>query len=104
MEPGTLSFPPEHHEVARFAAELDRLWPPEDREGAPRLGVAVSGGPDSLALLLLAAAARPGMVAVASVDHGLRPEAPREVALVEGVCAALGVPFAPIEVRIAGGN
>ena len=35
----------------------------------------MSGGPDSLALLLLANEALPGEIAVASVDHGLRPEA-----------------------------
>ncbi len=39
----------------RFRADLDALAAP----GA-RLGIALSGGPDSLALLLLAAAARPG--------------------------------------------
>jgi tRNA(Ile)-lysidine synthase len=53
--------------VTRFAADLDALISPSER-----IGLAVSGGPDSLALLLLAAAARPGLVAAASVDHGLR--------------------------------
>ena len=44
----------------RFAADLDALWPLAERGGA-RLGLAVSGGADSLALLLLAAVAlRPG--------------------------------------------
>ena len=40
--------------VAHFAADIDALIPRDTR-----LGVAVSGGPDSLALLLLSAAARP---------------------------------------------
>ncbi|WP_299196707.1 tRNA lysidine(34) synthetase TilS [uncultured Erythrobacter sp.] len=74
----------------------------EDRNGP--LGLAVSGGPDSLALLLLAAAALPGEIAVASIDHGLREEAASEVALVEGLCAALDVPFTAISVRLERGN
>lgn len=68
------------------------------------MGLAVSGGPDSLALLLLAKAALPESVAVLSVDHGLRPEAESEVAFVHGVCATLGVPFASAKVRLAAGN
>ncbi len=87
---------------ARFAADLARLWPEAERGGP--LGLAVSGGPDSLALLLLAHAAMPGQIAVASVDHGLRPEAAGEVALVERICAERGIPFTPIRVTIAPGN
>lgn len=90
--------------VARFSEDLDRLWPREDREAGRRLGLAVSGGPDSLALLLLAHAALPGKIAVASVDHGLRPEAAGEVAFVEQVCAALKVPFTPLKAKLRGGN
>ena len=37
----------------RFTAALARLWPPY-ADPAARLALAVSGGPDSLALLLLA--------------------------------------------------
>ncbi len=86
----------------RFAADLAALWP-QDERGGP-LGLAVSGGPDSLALLLLAHAALPGEIAVASIDHGLRPEAAGEVALVEQVCAARGIPFAALKVKVAPGN
>ena len=89
--------------VERFAADLEALWPAADRGGA-RLGLAVSGGPDSLALLLLAHAALPGQIAVASIDHGLRPEAAGEVALVEQVCAARGIPFTPLAVTVPTGN
>jgi len=88
--------------TARFGEALDRLWPVEDRVGP--LGLAVSGGPDSLALLLCANAVLPGEIAVASVDHGLRPEAPGEVALVERVCVDLGVPFTALAVKVAKGN
>ncbi|QQN75224.1 tRNA lysidine(34) synthetase TilS [Croceicoccus sp. YJ47] len=55
------------------------------------VGLAVSGGPDSMALLALAARACPSRIAVASVDHALRPEAAEECAHVAAVCAALGV-------------
>jgi len=54
--------------------------------------VAVSGGPDSLALLLLAAAARPGLVEAATVDHSLRPESRAEAEMVAGVCKTVAVP------------
>jgi len=56
-----------------------------------QLGVAVSGGPDSLALLLLAQAAFSGQVVAVTVDHGLRPEAAGEAAMVAGVAASLGL-------------
>jgi len=81
------SLTPEPALVTRFAASLDRVAPPESR-----LGIAVSGGPDSLALLLLAAAARPGNVEAATVDHGLRPESAKEAQAVAAVCKKLGVP------------
>jgi len=90
--------------VGRFRDTLERLWPLEDRGGDGRLGLAVSGGPDSLALLILAAAAMPGEIAVASVNHGLRAEADGEVAYVERVCAALDVPFTALNIAVSGGN
>ncbi len=73
--------------IERFAADLNALAP----VGA-RLGIAVSGGPDSLALLLLASAARPNMVEAATVDHGLRAESAEEAAMVAGICEQLDVP------------
>ena len=57
-----------------------------------RLLCAVSGGPDSLALLLLAHAALPDKVVAATVDHKLRTEAADEARYVQGICEALGIP------------
>ena len=72
--------------LTRFAADLDALVAP-----GQRIGVAVSGGPDSLALLLLASAARPGRVAAASVDHALREGSRAEAEAVRQLCRQLGV-------------
>lgn len=75
--------------IDRRAIERLRAAVPEF-EG--QIGVAVSGGPDSLALLLLAAAAWPDRVVAATVDHQLRPEAADEAQHVAGICRAIGVP------------
>ena len=85
---------PERLLIERFATDLDALI---GRDA--RIGVAVSGGPDSLALLLLAAAARPGQVEDATIDHGLRAEAPDEAAMVADLCDRLGVRHATLTAR-----
>ena len=111
--------------VSRFAGDLARAWPlprgaankHQPRGGAAsthqprrgtddtrRLALAVSGGPDSLALLLLAQAAMPGRIAAATVDHQLRAEAADEAAEVTRVCAALRVPHETLRVTVAPGN
>lgn len=75
---------------AAFARAMAAFFP----EGAPsKIGVAVSGGGDSMALLSLAAswADNKGQVFALSVNHGLRPEAEDEIALVEGLCDQLGI-------------
>lgn len=95
IEPATL---------ARFAEALRAVWPEVDAEFAPRLGVAVSGGPDSTALLLLAAAAWPGRVEAATIDHGLRAESAREAEDVARLCEQLGVPHATLPVSLEAGN
>lgn len=83
----TLAFEPAI--LSRFSADLDRLTGPDQR-----LGLAVSGGPDSLALLLLAAVVRPARVDAVTVDHALRPESRSEAEMVAGLCDRLDVPHA----------
>src|SRR5471032_3363114 len=67
-----------------------------DLKNLPALVLAVSGGPDSTALMVLAARwqktlkAKPKLVAV-TVDHGLRAEAKREAAAVGKLARKLGV-------------
>jgi tRNA(Ile)-lysidine synthase len=75
--------------------EIDtgRLFEPIAR--AQRVALAVSGGPDSLALMLLAHSwatdrAAPELV-VYTVDHRLRPEAANEAAMVVAEAAKLGL-------------
>jgi len=76
--------------IVRFRSDLARVAP-----DARRLALAVSGGPDSMALLALATAALPASgVIAATVDHRLRPAAADEAAMVARHCAALGVPHA----------
>lgn len=75
-------------------SELDGLFAPLDR--FDRILIAVSGGPDSTALLHLAVrwrAARgtgPDLLA-ATVDHGLRPESAAEAEAVGEMAGRLGV-------------
>ncbi|MFC3175260.1 tRNA lysidine(34) synthetase TilS [Novosphingobium bradum] len=110
--PAALSSASDPARIARFAEDLTRLWPAAvaRRAGAAGqamgagLGLAVSGGPDSLALLLLASAALPGRVRAATVDHGLRAQSADEARFVSGICADLGVPHATLGVTVAEGN
>ncbi|GLH78767.1 tRNA(Ile)-lysidine synthase [Bradyrhizobium sp. SSBR45G] len=76
------------------AAEAERLLAPLST--VPALVLAVSGGPDSMALMWLAARWRsalaqgPDLLAV-TVDHGLRPDAAREARMVKQVARELGI-------------
>ena len=66
-------------------------------EPQPLVAVGVSGGPDSLALMILAdrwARARGGIAWGLIVDHRLRPESAAEAATVAGWLAARGIPHA----------
>ena len=84
----------------RFRADLAALAGP----APPAFGLAVSGGPDSLALLLLTASAFPGRVEAATVDHGLRPESAAEAAFVREICAARGIAHATLTGPAIEGN
>jgi tRNA(Ile)-lysidine synthase len=96
-------------------ARIDRPWPVPAQHliagllprctfppaGDP-LVAAVSGGADSLALLVLAAATGRPVEAV-HVDHGLRPDSAADAALVQRVAAALGASGTVVHVEVAPG-
>ena len=81
------SLKPGDEAVERFSRSLGKHVKDDET-----VGLAVSGGPDSLALLLLAAAARPGRVEAATVDHDLRTGSRDEADMVAALCKQLGVP------------
>lgn len=74
--------------------------------GRKRILLAVSGGGDSTALLVLAAEWAQGAhgpeLLVATVDHGLRPEADAEIAAVEALAARLDLAFARLPAPLKG--
>jgi len=77
---------------APSTADIEALFKPLAR--ARTLLIAVSGGPDSTALLLMAtewATRRRTRIEAATVDHGLRPESADEAKAVAALAARLGV-------------
>jgi tRNA(Ile)-lysidine synthase len=76
-------------------SEAKRLF--ADWKTAPAIVLAVSGGPDSIAMMWLAARWRramaqgPNLLAV-TIDHGLRPEAAREARNVKHLAKSLELP------------
>lgn len=81
-------------QCARFSSALDAL-----QVRGPII-LAVSGGADSLALLLLAASVRHDSVIAATVDHRLRKEAAEEARLVQSVCRSINVHHRTLAVKV----
>jgi len=79
------------------------VWPVDSPADGP-LCLAVSGGPDSVAMLLLAHAAMPERIFAATVDHGLRPESAQEARDVTELCRSLGVEHRTLAVTVGKGN
>ena len=82
---------PQPVSVEAFAAAMARLEPFEPQ---PLLAVAVSGGPDSMALAMLAsdwARQRGGSVHAILIDHGLRAESEDEVRIASDALSARGI-------------
>jgi tRNA(Ile)-lysidine synthase len=86
---------PDHDDSPISATDAKRLF--ADWKAAPAIVLAVSGGPDSIALMWLAARWRraltrgPRLIAV-TVDHGLRAEAKREALAVKRLARSLDLP------------
>ena len=83
--------PPPEPAVAAFTTAVQKL-----AGDNARVLLAVSGGPDSLAMLLLAHAAMPARILAATVDHELRPEAAAEASFVAAVCGKLNIPHSTL--------
>lgn len=91
---------------ALFRDETERLTQRTNGDNIGRIAIAVSGGPDSMALLMLAhqlAAQYSGVdIIAATVDHQLRAESGKEAQMVAAFCKQHGIdhsilrPDAPI--------
>jgi tRNA(Ile)-lysidine synthase len=83
-----------------LAAIVDRCEFPSP--GGGPVHMAVSGGPDSMALMVLARAAGLEGTAV-HADHGLRPGSDGEAAVVAEAASRLGFGFSAVRVEVAPG-
>jgi len=93
----------EAHVPGRVLGAIGALTPPATK----KLGIAVSGGSDSMSLLACAAlwAEQSGArLFAATVDHGLRPEAAGEARFVAAACSNLGVAHETLLWRPAAGS
>jgi tRNA(Ile)-lysidine synthase len=70
-------------------------------QGTP-VSLAVSGGPDSMALLLLAHAAALDITAI-HIDHQLRPDSARDADIIRAVTQPLGIPLVIHTVNVGDG-
>lgn len=96
------SHPPSLLKLAERSIHDDRLL----RRGDTVL-CACSGGPDSTALLHVLALLQKRLghrVVGLGVDHGLRPEAPAELAIAAELAASLDVPFTVARVAVTPGS
>ncbi len=77
-------------QISLFISAIQRLtnWPSDD---APSIGLAVSGGADSMALLWLMKYHYDGDIFAATINHGLRKEAAQEAAHVATLCKKLEI-------------
>jgi tRNA(Ile)-lysidine synthase len=76
-------------------------------ESRPQLGIAVSGGADSMALALLCqrwARARGGSVLAISIDHRLRTESAAEIRQVAAWLKTRGIPHLSLAWQHKGGK
>jgi tRNA(Ile)-lysidine synthase len=82
---------------AKFLKNIELLQP---FEAQPTVAVALSGGVDSMSLLLLTAKwlqDNGGKLVALTVNHNLRPESSQEAAMVASICASLQIADVTIE-------
>ncbi|MGL4319255.1 MAG: tRNA lysidine(34) synthetase TilS, partial [Paracoccaceae bacterium] len=94
--PVTDGWPLDQGKDAGLLLSAQYAFPPE---GFNKVGVAVSGGGDSIALLHLMHRIAPHAgwdVQAVTVDHALRHESAREAAGVSDYCATLGIPHSTL--------
>ena len=95
------SHPPTLFKIVTRTIAEHRLYAPGDR-----VLVAVSGGPDSMALLHVLARLAPKLhidLRACGVDHGLRPAAADELALAGRFAGDLGIPFTTTKIDLSPG-
>ncbi|MEP3296576.1 MAG: tRNA lysidine(34) synthetase TilS [Pseudoruegeria sp.] len=86
--------------MTSFQSKFNRsVWPEQSAE-PQRLGIAVSGGGDSIALLRALhdwTIGKDISIFAITVDHGLRPEAAEEARFVANLCATMSIPHDTVQ-------